>query len=122
MGAPQLMRCIVGKTLWNRSPGVASSTQMTYTYAIVGTSWRRTVNTKLTLRLDDQLISKAKRYSDRSGKSVSQLVADFFSAMDADADIPGTEISPRVRSLRGAFKGSTVTEEDYRRYLEEKYR
>jgi len=30
------------------------------------------------------------------------------------------EISPRVRSLRGAFKGSTATEEEYRRYLEEK--
>ena len=80
------------------------------------------MNTKLTLRLDDRLITKAKRYSDRSGKSVSQLVADFFSAMDADESIPGTEISPRVRSLRGAFKGSTATEEDYRRYLEEKYR
>ncbi|MBU4557006.1 MAG: antitoxin [Actinobacteria bacterium] len=80
------------------------------------------MNTKLTLRLDDQLINKAKRYSDRSGKSVSQLVADFFSAMDADENIPGTEISPRVRSLRGAFKGSTATEEDYRGYLEEKYR
>ena len=79
------------------------------------------MNTKLTLRLDDQLISKAKRYSNRSGKSVSQLVADFFSAIDAQEDIPGTEISPRVRSLRGAFKGSTATEEDYRRYLEEKY-
>ncbi len=80
------------------------------------------MNTKLTLRIDDKLITKAKRYSDRSGKSVSQLVADFFSAMDADESIPGTEISPRVRSLRGAFKGSTATEEDYRRYLEEKYR
>ena len=79
------------------------------------------MNTKLTLRLDDQLITKAKRYSDRSGKSLSQLVADFFSAIDAEEDIPGTQISPRVRSLRGAFKGSTATEEDYRRYLEEKY-
>ncbi len=80
------------------------------------------MNTKLTLRLDDQLIDKAKRYSDRSGKSVSQLVADFFAAIESDEDIPGTEISPRVRSLRGAFKRSTATEEDYRRYLEEKYR
>jgi hypothetical protein len=80
------------------------------------------MNTKLTLRLDDQLITKAKRYSDRSGKSVSQLVADFFAAIDAGEDVPGTEISPRVRSLRGAFKGSTATEQDYRRYLEEKYR
>ncbi len=80
------------------------------------------MTTKLTLRLDERLISKAKRYSERSGKSVSQIVADFFAAMDADEDIPGTEISPRVRSLRGAFKGSTVTEEDHRRYLEAKYR
>ncbi len=80
------------------------------------------MNTKLTLRLDDQLIRKAKRYSDRSGKSVSQLVADFFSVIDSDEEIPGTEISPRVRSLVGAFRGSDVTEEDYRRYLEEKYR
>lgn len=80
------------------------------------------MHTKLTLRLDDQLIAKAKRYSVRSGKSVSQLVADFFSAIDAEEDVPGTEISPRVRSLRGAFRGSTATEQDYRRYLEEKYR
>ena len=47
------------------------------------------MNTKLTLRLDDQLILKAKRYSDRSGKSVSQLVADYFSLIDADEEIPG---------------------------------
>ena len=80
------------------------------------------MNTKLTLRLDDQLIDKAKRYSDRSGKSVSQLVADFFAAIESHEDIPGTEVSPRVRSLRGAFKGATATEEDYRRHLEEKYR
>ena len=80
------------------------------------------MNTKLTLRLDDQLILKAKRYSDRSGKSVSQIVADYFSLIDADEVIPGTEISPRVRSLIGGFKGATTTEDDYRRHLEEKYR
>ncbi|MEI6448873.1 MAG: DUF6364 family protein [Actinomycetes bacterium] len=79
------------------------------------------MNTKLTLRLDDQLILKAKRYSHRSGKSVSQLVADYFSLIAADEEIPGTEISPRVRSLIGGFKGAT-TEDDYRRHLEEKYR
>jgi len=56
------------------------------------------MNTKLTLRLDDQLILKAKRYSHRVGKSVSQIVADYFSLIDADEDIAGTEISPRVRS------------------------
>ena len=58
------------------------------------------MNTKLTLRLDDQLIDEAKRYADRSGKPVSRLVAGFFAAIDADEDTPGTEVSPCVRSLR----------------------
>ncbi|MGO8684587.1 MAG: DUF6364 family protein [Thermoleophilia bacterium] len=80
------------------------------------------MNTKLTLRLDDWLIRSAKRYSLKSGKSVSQLVADYFALIDAGAEPPGVEITPRVRSLIGALKDATVTEDDYRRYLEEKYR
>ncbi|MFA5786163.1 MAG: DUF6364 family protein [Actinomycetota bacterium] len=79
------------------------------------------MNTKLTLRLDDELIRKAKRYSSESGKSVSQLVADYFALIDTDEDIPGTEITPRVRSLIGSLRGATATEADYRRHLEEKY-
>lgn len=80
------------------------------------------MNTKLTLRLDDGLIDKAKRYSRRSGKSVSQLVADYFALIDTEESTPGIELTPRVRAMIGALKGATVTEEDYRRYLEEKYR
>jgi hypothetical protein len=80
------------------------------------------VNTKLTLRLDDGLIRNAKHYSARSGKSVSQLVADFFTLIETDEDIPGTEITPRVRALRGSLKGASATEAEYRRHLEEKYR
>ena len=78
------------------------------------------MNTKLTLRLDDKLIASAKRHSAESGKSVSQLVSDFFALMDAqDADV---DITPRVRSLRGVLAGSGLDESDYRRHLEEKYR
>jgi hypothetical protein len=80
------------------------------------------VNTKLTLRLDDGLIRSAKRYSHESGRSVSQLVADYFALIDAGAELPESQMSPRVRSLVGALKGATVTETDYRRHLEEKYR
>ena len=79
------------------------------------------MNTKLTLRLDDRLIQIAKRHSSKSGKSVSKLVADYFALIDADEEIPGTEITPRVRALIGGLKGATVTEADYRRHLEEKY-
>jgi len=48
------------------------------------------VNTKLTLRLDDKLIASAKRHSAESGRSISQLVADFFALIDTqggDAEI-----------------------------------
>jgi hypothetical protein len=79
------------------------------------------MNTKLTLRLDDELINRAKRYSDRSGKSVSQLVADYFALIETDEPIPGTELTPRVRSMIGSLKGASTTEEDYRRHLEEKH-
>lgn len=78
------------------------------------------MNTKLTLRLDDKLIASAKRHSAESGKSVSQLVSDFFALLDArDVDV---QITPRVRSLRGVLAGSKLDEGDYLRHLEEKHR
>jgi len=80
------------------------------------------MKTKLTLRLDGLLIDRAKRYSDRSGKSVSQLVSDYFALIEADEPIPGTELTPRVRAMIGSLKGATTGEDDYRRHLEEKYR
>lgn len=84
------------------------------------------MNTKLTLRLDEHLIERAKRYAMLSGKSVSQLVSDFFALIaveeEVDESIPGTEITPRVRAMIGSLKGAQATEEDYRRHLEEKYR
>lgn len=77
------------------------------------------VNTKLTLRLDQDLIARAKRHSADTGRSVSQLVADFFSLIEAQDS--GVEISPLVRALRGVLAGSGLDEDDYRRHLEIKH-
>jgi hypothetical protein len=41
------------------------------------------MQTKRTLRLDDQLVKQAKTYAKKSGKFVSQLVADYFSLLNA---------------------------------------
>jgi len=79
------------------------------------------MQTKLTLRLDDALIERAKAYAARSGRSVSALVADFFAQLDA----PSTDedgLTPRVRALRGVMAGSQLDEVDYHAYLEAKYR
>ena len=77
------------------------------------------MNTKLTLRLDGELIARAKRHSADTGRSVSQLVADFFSLIEAQD--PGVEVTPRVRALRGVLAGSGLDEDDYRRHLEIKH-
>jgi len=71
---------------------------------------------KLTLRLDERLIDRAKRYSGRSGKSVSQLVSDDFALIESDGPTPGTERTPRVRAMIGSLKGASTTEGDYRRH------
>jgi hypothetical protein len=80
------------------------------------------MNTKLTLRLDDELIRAAKRHAGSSGKSVSKLVADYFALIDADSAPADADLTPRVRALLGALSGSVVDEQDYRRYLEDKHR
>lgn len=80
------------------------------------------MHTKLTLRLEDRLINRAKAYARRNGKSVSQLVADFFSLLQESPGDSTGALPPITRSLRGVFKNAAADEPTYHRYLEEKYR
>jgi hypothetical protein len=79
------------------------------------------MQTKLTLRVDEQLIERAKSFAKKRGKSVSQIVADYFVALEAAPADQDTELTPIVRSLKGALRGAGVDDEDYRRHLEERY-
>jgi hypothetical protein len=80
------------------------------------------MNTKLTLRLNRDMIRRAKAHSRRTGKSVSALVGDFFSLLSEDRPTEEPTLTPRVRSLVGVLRGAKVTEEDYRKHLMEKHR
>lgn len=80
------------------------------------------METKLTLRMDERLIRRAKAHARRSGKSVSQLVADFFGMLGSGKDGKAFEMTPKVESLRGLLKGVEVDLEERRRHLEEKHR
>ena len=75
---------------------------------------------KLTLRMDEDAINRAKQYAAQRGVSVSRLVENFFAALDGgeQGDI---EMSPLVKSLWGILEGEDVSEEDYRAYIEEKH-
>ena len=78
------------------------------------------MQTKLTLRLDDQLVRAAKRQARQAGCSVSQMVSDYFAAI-ASAEARPSTLAPKVSKLMGALEGAAVDEEDYRAHLERKY-
>ena len=80
------------------------------------------MQTKLTLRLEEQLITQAKSYAARAGKSVSQLVADYFALLSSGGKPSRPPAPPLTRSLRGLLRGARLDEPDYRKYLEEKHR
>ena len=85
------------------------------------------MQTRLTLQMDDKLIAHAKAHAKKRGKSVSQLVEDYFKFLDSlekSKQKPPLEkkYGPITESLKGALKGAKVDEEDYYRYLEERYR
>ena len=81
------------------------------------------MHTKLTLRLEADLVQHAKSFAKKAGKSVSRVVADYFTVLERP---PRREKPlswpPLVRSLKGSLRGARVDQKDYRRYLEEKYR
>ncbi|MFH1024056.1 MAG: DUF6364 family protein [Planctomycetota bacterium] len=78
------------------------------------------MHTKLTLRMNTERIQTAKREAGRRGKSVSQMVGDFFDVLASERrDAP--ELPPITTSLVGILKGRGLSESTYRKHLREKY-
>ena len=76
---------------------------------------------KLTLRLDDSLIKRAKKRAKEKGTSVSQMVADYFALIEAEQSSSNQELPPITASLAGILKNVDIHEDDYRKYLEDKH-
>jgi uncharacterized protein DUF6364 len=79
------------------------------------------MQTKLTLRLEDKLIEQAKSYAAQAGKSVSQVVADYFKMLTSEKTKPAPPSTPITLSLRGLLRESNLDETDYKKYLEGKH-
>ncbi|MEN9867938.1 MAG: hypothetical protein RL748_3528 [Pseudomonadota bacterium] len=60
------------------------------------------MHSKLTLRLDEEVIEHAKAYSKHAGKSVSQVVTDYFLQLESPTQCE--HLPPITESLRGIFK------------------
>jgi hypothetical protein len=80
------------------------------------------MQTKLTLRLEDHLIEQAKSYAAQAGKSVSQIVSEYFKLLTSQKTKLNSPSTPITQSLRGLLRDSELDETEYKRYLEEKHR
>ena len=74
---------------------------------------------KLTLSVDDSVVSRAKHYAKRRGLSISAMVEAYLAAV-AEPPGPATGAPPILRSVRGVLKNADVDE--YRKHLAAKHR
>jgi hypothetical protein len=72
---------------------------------------------KLTLSVDEAVASRAKKYAERKGTSVSELVERFLDVLSKPAE---ADEFPELKRLRGCLKGSDA--DAYRKHLLQKYR
>jgi leucyl-tRNA synthetase len=81
------------------------------------------MNTKLTIKLNERVIEKAKDYAKQNGTSLSKLVEHYFDSI-ANESMVEEEITPLVKSLTGIVPHISEKEEKeaYTKYLIEKYK
>jgi Family of unknown function (DUF6364) len=72
---------------------------------------------KLTLSVDDNVVSGAKKYAKQHGVSISRMVERYLASV-LDPARP-TATPPILRSLRGSLKHAKPA--DYRKHLVDKY-
>lgn len=77
------------------------------------------MQSKLTLRLEERLINSAKKYAQHNGVSLSQMVANYFSAIQSEEE--KQELAPITRSLVGSSEKVKLEDDDYKKHLESKY-
>ena len=79
------------------------------------------MQTKLTLRLEEELIREVKIIANRKGQPVSKMVANYFNSLRKKPEAGKVNLTPIVKSLKGVLRGADLDVKDYHQYLEEKY-
>ena len=79
------------------------------------------MDSKLTLKLNENIIEKAKQYAKENNISLSRIIENYLKAI-TDPNIENKKISPLVKSLTGVVK---LNDSDYRKeyndFLSQKY-
>lgn len=82
------------------------------------------MDTKLTLKLNQEIIEKAKKYASDKKLSLSRLIENYLNSLTSEKNENGIQISPFVKSLSSNSKipADYDYKEDYRKFLEERYK
>jgi hypothetical protein len=80
------------------------------------------MNTKLTIKLDDDVITRAKTYAKRRKTSLSRMIESYLDSV-TKPESKGIEITPLVKSLSGVItlKDDYDYKKDRTDYLIKKY-
>ncbi|SCZ00089.1 DUF6364 family protein [Flavobacterium caeni] len=84
------------------------------------------MDAKLTLKLDQEVIEKAKIYASGKKLSLSRLIESYLSSLTSDKknDDDSFEISPFIKSMQTGVKipADLDYKKEYGNYLAEKYK
>lgn len=76
--------------------------------------------TTLSLSVDEAVVERARRYVEQHDTSIAELVSTILSKLPLEEDFDSAELPPITRRLYGVATDGP-DEEDYHRYLLEKY-
>ncbi|MCU0440843.1 MAG: DUF6364 family protein [Bacteroidia bacterium] len=79
------------------------------------------MNTKLTLKLDNSVIEKAKTYAKKKNTSLSKLIESYLGLLVNPQD--SQDVTPLVKSLSGVVElpKNVDYKKDYKKHLSNKY-
>ena len=81
------------------------------------------MDTKLTLKLDKNVIEKAKKYASRHKTSLSKIIENYLDSITTNKKSK-SDITPFVESLSGVIKVEKDFDykKEYTKHLDEKYK
>jgi hypothetical protein len=81
------------------------------------------MDNKLTLKLDNQIIERAKIYARKKNTSLSKLIEAYLQFLTTTIKSDLNETTPLVKSLSGVLSTSKVveTKDSYKKYIGKKY-
>lgn len=81
------------------------------------------MHTKLTLRIDDDLIKRTKKIAKDRNLSLSEIVAEYFKSLSGHREEgPSSPILDEISGILSSSKMNKDARESYRRHLAEKCR